>query len=161
MHAYTVYRGSSGAMTNRYYGALVKRGPVGVVAKFLFRAQKCSKRAKKYGPYAGVGGSTYRDLAYTNKAESLKKLTEVLGAHGATLGIQYGWGEDEFQPDNKWVLYVDLPEIGQVSFHSPERYDGPDYEGEWDGIRGASEHRIMRFCDSVYFAGAAASVLAL
>ena len=154
MHAYTVYRGSNGALTNRYYGALRKRGEVGLVALNLFRAQKCSRRAKKYGPYAGVGDRTYRDLAYDRKAYSLQELCRVLGEHGPTLGIEYGWGEDDFEDRNRWVLYVDLPEFGQVSFHSPERYDGPNYPREWDGIRGASETRILKFCDSVYFAQA-------
>ena len=50
---------------------------------------------------------------------------------------------------NKWVLYVDLPNIGQVSFHSPERLAGPDYDGEWDGARLSAE-RIIRFSQMVY-----------
>ncbi len=44
---------------------------------------------------------------------------------------------------------VDLPELGQCSFHSPERYAGPDYPGEWDGRR-ASEERILAFCQKVH-----------
>jgi hypothetical protein len=141
-------------MTRRFYAALEKRGPVGLVAMNLFRAQKCSKRAKKYGPYAGVGGSSFRDLAYERKAYSLKELVSVLKEHGAALGIMFGWGRDEAQGVNKWVLYVELPgdggpQIQQVSFHSPDRYDGPDYPGKWDG-RHASEERIISFCQKVF-----------
>ena len=62
--------------------------------------------------------------------------------------IEAGWGRDEAQTFNKWVLYVDLPE-GQVSFHSPERYEGPDYPGQWDGRR-LSEERIISFCQRVF-----------
>ncbi len=40
-----------------------------------------------------------------------------------------------------------LPD-GQVSFHSTERYDGPEYEGDWDGQR-QSEERILAFADGV------------
>lgn len=115
----------------------------------LFRAQKCSRRAKKYGPYSGIGDKSYRQMAYDRKAFSLKELTEALEAHGTHLGITYGWGRDEGQTYNKWVLYVDLPDSGQCSFHSPERYKGPDYPGKWDGLR-MSEERILRFCQEVY-----------
>jgi hypothetical protein len=142
-----VYRGSDGAATRRLYAALEKRGPIGIVALNLFRAQKCSKRAKKYGPYSGKGEMSYRDLSYERKGFSLKQLTEVLQTHGATLGITFGWGRDDNQPFNKWVLYIDLT-VGQVSFHSPERFDGPDYSGGWDGLR-MSEERIIEFCQGV------------
>jgi hypothetical protein len=87
-------------------------------------------------------------MAYERKAYSLKELIAALADHGAALGITFGWGRDESQHYNKWVLYVDLPN-GQVSFHSPERYDGPDYPGEWDGRR-ASEERIISFCQQVH-----------
>ncbi len=148
MNAYNIYQASNGALTRRFYAELERRGPAGVVAMNLFRAQKCSRRAKKYGPYAGVAGKSYRDLAYERKGWSIQQLTVVLSEHGAQLGIIFGWGRDETQPFNKWVLYVDLPE-GQVSFHSPERYEGPDYSGEWDGKR-LSEDRIIKFCQRVF-----------
>lgn len=147
MDAYRIYKGSDGAATRRFYAALESRGPIGIVAMNLFRAQKCSKRAKKYGPYAGIAGSSFRDLAYERKAFSLKQLALVLQEHGQALGVAFGWGVDEHQPRNRWVLYIDLP-IGQVSFHSAERYDGPDYPGEWDGQR-ASETRVISFSQSV------------
>jgi hypothetical protein len=54
--------------------------------------------------------------------------------------------EGEYQ--NKWVLYIDLLG-GQCSFHSPERYKGPDYPGEWDGKRLSGE-RIIKFCQEVF-----------
>jgi hypothetical protein len=149
MNAFLVYNGSDGALTRRFYSALEKRGPVGIIAMNLFRAQKCSRRAKKYGPSSGVGGKSYRELAYERKGWSLKQLTIALMEHSEALGIGFGWGLDNAQPFNKWVLYIDLPGFGQCSFHSPERYEGPDYPGEWDGLR-MSEHRIIRYCQNVY-----------
>lgn len=146
LDACRVYEGSDGAQTRRLYGALKKVGPVGLIALNLFRAQKCSRRAKKYGPYAGVGGSSFRDLAYERKAYSLQQLVAVLFEHAAALGFRYGWGVDDGQMRNRWVLYIDIPQIGQVSFHSPERYDGPDYPEGWDGKR-LSEQRIIKFCN--------------
>jgi hypothetical protein len=90
--------------------------------------------------------TSYRGLAYDRKGESLKELASVLVEHGMQIGITFGWGRDEGS-FNPWVLYVELPN-GQCSFHSPERYDGPDYLGEWDGVR-ASEERIINFCQVV------------
>jgi hypothetical protein len=91
--------------------------------------------------------TSYRGLAYGRKGETLKLLSEVLARRGASLGVAFGWGRDE-GCDNPWVLYVELPTFGQVSFHSRERYDGPDYPCGWDG-RCASEERIVNFCQEV------------
>jgi len=152
MNAYHVYHGSNGAATRRLYRELKLRGAVGEVAASLFRAQKNSRREKKYGFSAGRGGMSFRDRAYEQKGESLKELTELLELHGAALGVTFGWGRDE-GCGNPWVLYVEIPsgsdgELQQVSFHSPERYDGPDYSRDWDGRR-ASESRIIAFCQRV------------
>jgi hypothetical protein len=138
--AAAVYDGSDAALTRAFLKELVTRGPAGEIAALLFRAQKSSRRAKMYGP------TSYRGLAYARKGESLKALTEALAEHGAALGIAFGWGRDEGS-FNPWVLYCDLPG-GQCSFHSPERYAGPDYPTGWDGRR-ASEERILEFCERV------------
>jgi len=123
------------------YRHLARKGPVGRLALYLFRAQKTSRRAKKYGP------TSYRELSYEQKGYSLKRLCEILGE--ASLGFCWGWKRDGGPRGsaNPWVLYVDLPN-GQVSFHSALRYAGPDYEGDWDGLR-ASEGRILAFTDAV------------
>lgn len=138
-----VYEGSDAALTRLLCSELTKRGPAGRVAALLFRAQKSSRRAKMYGR------TSYRGLAYGRKGESLRELAAALAECDAAVGVTlgWGWGRDESSP-NPWVLYVDLPLFGQVSFHSPERYDGPDYAGEWDGRR-ASEERIVGFCQHV------------
>jgi hypothetical protein len=120
----------------------MKRGPAGRVAVLLFRAQKSSRRAKMYG-----GHSRHGERAYGRKGESLRELSAALGESAIALGITYGWGRDE-GCENSCVFYVELPGFGQVSFHSPDRYDGPDYPGEWDGRR-ASEERIINFCQQV------------
>lgn len=117
--ALEVFKQSDGAVTRAYYADLERRGPIGVVAMNLFRAQKTSTRAKKYrGGIRGMG--SYRSMAYERKAFSMAELCKMLEKHGAALGISYGWKEDpgEFVP---WVLYVDLPGLGQVSFHSLTR----------------------------------------
>lgn len=148
MKAVEVYQGSDGALTKAYYAALETQGPIGIVAVNLFRAQKCSARAKVYrGGIRGVG--RFKDLAYQRKGWSLENLSKVLGEHGAALGIAFGWGKDPGQEWNPHVLYIDLPIIGQVSFHSPARYEGPDYSGAWDGSH-QSESRVVEFCERVY-----------
>jgi hypothetical protein len=142
MTAQEVYNGSNGELTKAYYAELKKRGPVGEVAVALFRASKCSGRAKLYR------GRRYKDAAYDTKQWSMGELCRLLKSHSLELGIRYGWKEDPNEPYASWVLYVDL-EQGQVSFHTPQRLDGPDYPGEWDGIINICHERIIRFCEVV------------
>jgi hypothetical protein len=140
------YDGSDAALTRRVLRALEAAGPEGVLAALLFRAQKASTRAKCYRGSIGHGGPRYRDLAYARKGEALDKLCRHLLAQCPSL--RWGWGYDPEQPYADWVLYVDLPGYGQVSFHSPDPGVGPDYPGEWDGS-GQSEGRILDFCEAV------------
>jgi hypothetical protein len=158
LKAADIYDGSDGSATRQFLAALNKRGPVGEIAALLFKAQKASKRAKKYGPYAGINGiGSYRNLSYQRKADSLKELSSALLKYGggSTCVDQWGWKKDPhhgFSPE--WVLYVEIGcvaeggKIGQVSFHSTERYEGPDYPGDWDHLK-MSERRILEFCDRV------------
>ena len=148
MRAIEVYRGSDGEVTRAYYAQLVAKWRIGTIAMNLFRAQKCSSRAKVYrGGIRGQG--SYRSMAYDRKAYSLQELSKAL-LEASDLGIRFGWAMDFDTPLGgrpSWVLYIDLPN-GQVSFHSPTRYGGPDYSGKWDGRR-SSEYRILAFCDAV------------
>lgn len=147
MKAQDIFAGSDGSVTRDYYYRLMLRGSVGIVAMNLFRAQKCSTRAKKYrGGIPGRG--SFSKMAYERKNYSLRELCTAVTNNGVEAGIKFGWKQDSTQPYAQWVLYVDLPN-GQVSFHCTVRYDGPDYHGEWDGQR-ASEMRILRFCDAVF-----------
>lgn len=145
MNATEVYEGSDGALTTRYYAALQDCGAIGIIAMNLFRAQKCSARAKVYrGGIKGKG--RFKDMAYERKDWSIKNLSCALLEHGEALCIAWGWKEDPSQQYHSWVLYVDLPQ-GQVSFHTSVRGQGPDYPGEWDHQHLSSE-RILAFCDS-------------
>jgi len=144
--AIDIYEGSDGAATRAYYAELEKRGPLGFIAMNLFRAQKCSSRAKKYhGGIRGVG--SFREMAYERKAWSMGLLCKALNQHAVDLGLTWGWARDPLQAMNQWVLYLDLPE-GQVSFHSPVRGEGPPYERPWDGLH-ASCDRILAMCERV------------
>ena len=148
MKAWEIYTGSDGEATKQFYVALQARGAVGVVAVNLFRAQKASSRAKVYrGGIRGKG--SFRGMAYDRKNWSLQQLCAALVEHGAALGIQFGWKRDDGTPGFEECLYVDLPEHGQVSFHSAVRYAGPEYTGEWDGARSSAE-RIVAFCDRIF-----------
>jgi hypothetical protein len=145
MTPHQIYLASDGEATKALYARLGELGPVGAVALNLFRAQKCSARAKVYrGGIAGKG--RYRDMAYDRKQWSMGNLVQVLGRHAAELGIRWGWKIDPEQSYHRWVLYVDLP-TGQVSFHSEQRGAGPDYPADWDGIRDVCAGRICDWCE--------------
>ena len=133
-----VYDGSNGDATRALYAKLEKVGPLGVVAMNLFRALKTSSRAKVYR------GRGYKDAAYDTKQWSLDNLVRVLVAQD--LGIRFGWGRDEKAVGFENVLYVDTP-MGQMSFHTERRGDGPDYPGVWDGAAKSGPDRICRWCE--------------
>lgn len=127
-----VFEGSDGQATKDLYVELEMKGPEGVIAINLFRACKCSWRAKKY--YRKV----FTGLAYGRKVWSLQNLCDALAQHGEALGFVWGWKKDHAQAVHCWVLYVDIPGIGQASFHNSERLDVAkrrDYKGEWHGLR--------------------------
>lgn len=142
-----IYDGSNGDATRALYAQLATLGPIGDVAVNLFRASKASGRAKVYrGGIRGQG--SYKSMAYDKKNWSINNLTRALGAHAISLGIRWGWHHDPHTPGFEWVLYVDVP-TGQVSFHSDRRGEGPEYPGVWDGLRGASHHRVIDWCESL------------
>lgn len=139
-----VYNGSNGEATKALYARLEALGPAGVVAVNLFRACKASERAKLYR------GRSYKGAAYDKKQWSIENLARVLHVKHAhqLLGIRSGWGVDQALKESGdphyHVLYIDLP-TGQVSFHTGQRVDGPDYPAAWDGMRGQGPDRICRW----------------
>jgi hypothetical protein len=151
---YAIYEGSDGEATKTLYAHLSTLGAEGAIAIDLFRAQKASARAKVYR--GGVRGrGSYRSMAYDRKGWALSNLAGALARSAADVGIVWGWGVDQKETAHRHVLYVDLP-TGQVSFHSGERYGGPDYPGAWDGVRGVSADRIVRWVRRVLAGEAAA-----
>lgn len=143
MNPYEIYVGSNGDATKALYAKLETLGVMGLIAMNLFRACKCSERAKKYS-------RRYKGEAYDRKNWSMGLLVGALldPCHSKNHSIVWGWKEDPMQEFHKWVLYIELP-TGQVSFHAAARGRGPDYTGKWDGIREASAQRIIRFVETV------------
>ena len=144
--ALAVYQGSDADATRRLYDDLEALGPRGSIAMNLFRACKCSERAKAYRRRA------HKDAAYDRKQWSMGMLANALQTHAGALGMSWGWGLDEAQPLHRYVLYVDTPN-GQVSFHSEARGIGPVYPGQWDGQRGVAAARVCAFAAAVLEAG--------
>lgn len=139
MDANEVFNQNDGDVTKAYYKDMNAIGPMGELAVALFRAQKRSTAAKRYRR------GKFRHLAYDVKNWSLSEICRVLIEH--TIDLKWGWKRDPATPGFEWVLYVDLPN-GQVSFHSANRLQGPDYEGMFDGAY-TSQKRICEFCNSI------------
>jgi hypothetical protein len=139
-----IYAGSNGEATKALYARLEAVGLQGVIALNLFRASKCSDRAKVYR------GRNYKGAAYDRKNWSMENLCKVLAADDQT--FVWGWGIDDKAraggSPHHHVLYLETPR-GQVSFHSDHRGEGPDYAGAWDGFRGTSALRICQFCSDL------------
>lgn len=139
MTALDVYNGSSGDATKALYARLEALGSIGVVAMNVFRAHKCSARAKDYS-------RRYKGEAYGRKQWSMENLcAELLKAD---LPIRWGWKQDPAREFHNWVLYLDLP-TGQVSFHTAARGKGPDYPDQWDGAKGIGSTRVCTWVDDL------------
>lgn len=137
------YRGSDADRTRALYQRLIEHGQIGDVAINLLRACKASERAKEYR-------GRYVRAAYDKKDWSLDQLCGALDVHAADLGIRWGWGRDEKAVNFENVLYCDLPDNhGQVNFHCARRMVGPDYSGDWDGVKGEGANRIIAFATAV------------
>lgn len=140
-----VYDGSDGGVTRGLYSDLEAIGPMGVIAMNLFRASKCSERAKSYRK-----GPGHRTEAYRRKDWSIENLATALESQTAAGGVSFAWGwgvDAELQAKldpHHHILYVELP-TGQASFHVGHRYAGPDFAGGWDGCAGVQADRICRF----------------
>jgi hypothetical protein len=140
-----IYQGSNGDATKALYAELEQLGPIGVIGVNLFRACKCSERAKAYRK-----GPGHKTAAYDRKDWSIGNLARALHVQHANqlLGIKWGWGSDEALrgrgDPHHHIIYVELP-TGQVSFHTGTRHEGPDFAGQWDGVRRQSVDRICRF----------------
>jgi hypothetical protein len=135
-----IFEGSNAAATIALYDDLLALGGGGTIGIELFRVQKASSRAKVYR------GGGFRGKAYDKKEWALGNLCKAL-AETATL--RWGWKPDPAAEFHHWVLYVDLPN-GQVSFHAGHRGEGPDYAGDWDGVRNMSPTRICRYVADLF-----------
>lgn len=146
MRSWTAWKSSDASVTTKFYRDLDARGPIGMLAHALFKANKSSYRAKRYR--GGNGQKSFKDLAYERKRSSLYELSQILTKHAESLGICWGWRQDlKSAHDNSWVLFVAIPQ-GQVSFHSPVRHAGPTFPYEWDG-KHVSTERILGFTEMV------------
>lgn len=141
MRAERIFQQNDGEVTKGYYREMDGRGPAGMLATALFRAQKRSHAAKRYRR------GKFTRSAYDVKNWSISEVCRLLTAHGETLGVRWGWAEDKKTKGYEHVLYVDLPE-GQCSFHSPTRGSGPEFTGQWSGLHNSAEV-IFAFCDRV------------
>lgn len=141
------YNGSDADATIAVYNRLRAVGPRGEIALNLLRACKCSERAKKYR--GGNQKGSYKRQAYERKDWSIAQLADILGTFADQEGIAWGWGRDEKAAAFENVLFVELPDFGQISFHNRVRYPGPDHARPWDGARGLGSSRIIRFACAV------------
>jgi hypothetical protein len=149
-----IYQGSNGDATKALYAELEQLGPIGLIGVNLFRACKCSERAKAYRK-----GPGHKTAAYDRKDWSIGNLARALQAN-QVLGLKWGWALDEELrgrgDPHHHIIYIELP-TGQVSFHTGQRHDGPDFAGQWDGARGVAPNRICRFVARLFKAETAAA----
>lgn len=141
MRAVDAFKTKNAAETVEFQNKLIVRGEIGQVAFGLFRAQKRSTKAKEFR-------GSMRRAAYDGKGEALKYLDSALALWADMLGISWGWRRDPVQAYHDQVLYVDLPNGRQCSFHSDRALSDKQFEGEW--IKGKPVFEsVLEFADHV------------
>jgi hypothetical protein len=142
----SIYAASDGDATRLLYASLEELGSAGIIAVNLLRASKCSERAKAYRK-----GRGYKTAAYERKDWSIHNLAGALFVDD--LGLRWGWAVDgallNRGDPHHHIIYVEMP-TGQVSFHLGVRYAGPDFAGEWDGVKDAASDRIIRWAAQLF-----------
>ena len=150
MNAAEIYAGSDGEATKALYALLETRGPLGHIAMNLFRAQKCSERAKAYR--GGNSRGRYRDQAYERKGWSMGLLVKALHEHAESIWDRVGLGRGR----GRGVLHLgplrrtaDRP--GELSRPGPIGKAGPRQHGDpplrppvgWREERERAEDRLL------------------
>lgn len=148
MSAREIFDGSDGAATREFYVNLERAGAIGIVAMNLFRAQKCSTRAKKYrGGLRGVG--SFRSLAYEKKNWSIDNLALTLGKYGPDLGICFGWKQDPWQTVERRGVMGDLcrstSRASVVPFSETVRGSGLSRRMGRTSRKRSADRRVRRF----------------
>lgn len=111
---------------------LIKKGDkIAKLYRLVIEIEDINVRAKKRA------NTKYQAYAYTKKDAVIKELLDVCAEY-VREGIDITYGKQEVDnPKTNYVVYFDLPNMEQVSFHTnlmwEEAKNVPDYEKEWDG----------------------------
>ena len=135
---WTQMSGAARGAFNRAKSKILEKDSEGKMYASLEKAQDASDSAKTrsasrthFDDYEGGGeyasANYHRSRAaisgdYFDKEQSIK---DAIG-HAKDAGVNYGWANEGGRVPH--VVYFDTKE-GQVSFHSPSRGEGPDYNG--------------------------------
>ncbi|MBL6852365.1 MAG: hypothetical protein ISS15_05430 [Alphaproteobacteria bacterium] len=145
-----VYLGSNGDKTKALYQRLNALGPVGFVASNLFRACKCSERAKDYRR-----GSQKRE-AYRRKQWSLDNLDGVrCCSNMAQRSGSSGAGRPIRRRNSTSKCSMSSSRPARLAFTPRRAATARIFVGAWDGVRGEAPERICRWVVQV-LEGAAA-----
>ena len=140
MKAQEAFDSRVASVTLGYQNELIMRGEPGQLAFGLFRAQKRSTRAKQYR-------RRWKSQTYQGKSDALRFVDAALTAWAELLQVQWGWATDPGQQVHNQILYVEIPNVGQCSYHSERRFSAKEFPGQWD--RGCSRETVLRYCDMV------------
>jgi hypothetical protein len=99
-------------------------GRLVALLRYLFRINAQAKR-----------DPSFYSTAVTRYGKKEHLLREACRLAAKQTRFVWGWKEDPDPPPNgaAWVLYFEA-EGKQVSFHTFERGDGPDFPGDWNGV---------------------------
>jgi len=142
IHALEAFETRSRDKTVEFQNDLLCRGRAGQLAFGLFRAQKRSTLAKTYRRHND------RQSSYDGKNEALQYLDAVLSRWGAAMKIEWGWQVDRKTEVHQHVLYVQLTDKRQCSFHSGKCYSEKAFPDQWIPKPPVVD-TVLWYCDAV------------
>lgn len=108
---------------------LAASSPLAKAYRTALEIEDASTSAKRY--YA------YRFEHYERKQQLIHDLIELCREHGWQFGKHKS---DSFE--TKWIVYFDLPDCEQISFHCNLETDVSDYTKAWDGKCGSTLDKL-------------------
>lgn len=110
-----------------------------LVYRQLLESEMLNINAKRYN---NTFYFDYRESYYKKKADAIAEMVRTL-LESNPLGVVFG-KESSDVSDTKYIIYFDVPDCGQISFHTDIPSEllpyVPDYGNEWDG----EENSVLR-----------------
>lgn len=118
---------------------LGKTDPIARALRLALEIEDCSTQGKKYF-------GSWSDTYYRKKSEFIHELIELFRAELWTFGKQPSLTRP------RWIIYFEIPDCEQISFHTELLTEVPDYTKAWDGKRnstfGKLEAAVVRLLDN-------------
>lgn len=87
-------------------------------------------------------GQKFRDKNYEKKAQGIIGLTQLCLKEGIKVGYEIDESYYNYGFDERYIVYFNLPNCGQISWHTYMKLDCPLYDEAWDGLQNSTLDKL-------------------